>query len=411
MISHINKPILDWSLKSFRENPYPLYKTLRDIAPDLYCEKDNAWYLTGYDEVKAWLTNARLNQGKQLQDQNMLTWEAYKKSCASPLSLKQYAKSYFYNYSFHALALPEHSEIKNVYKRYFDTQAITGLTAFMNEETNRLISVAEKKGTIDLISEYAFPLTIKTLCQILGVSYSNIPHFNQWVECYHKADDLPSSKLAKLKAEMAFMGLAEYLDKLFTKKTRELEGGLIDYLVEGVANQTIEYPQAMGNAMAMIISGYRNAQHALGMGMYYLLSNQEQKQKLVNHPELINQAVEELFRIESPLQCYHAKADSIQIKSSSIRDDQKVFAFIGAANRDPKYFDCPDRLNIERTNKPHLSFSVGYHYCIGKHLARMQMRIAIETLLKRYPNTTISNKTLDSTYVLRGFKHINACLA
>ncbi len=391
----------------FRKNPYPFYHAWRKQSPILYREETDDWLITGYDEVKIWLEKGRRSQGKRLSEQHMKTWCEYKAETDDINQLKKYAKSYFYSYAFNRLALPEHSEIKKNFASFYDKAAVKVLEGFIQDETEKLLNQFSNKQNIDLIKDFVLPLTIKTSFHILGISQALIDRFSQNVNALYATEDLPFLKRYQLNADMAFLDLAEYFDQRLTNPT-QFGDGFIDYLASEFQLGRIDYPFAMGNAMQMIYGSFRNAQDALGMAFYYLLQDNEQKNLLINNPDLMDNAIEELLRIDSHLQCYYLKADSLDIGLNSIRDDQFVYVFLGAANRDPLYFEHPDRLNFQRSRKPHVSFSGGHFFCLGHQLARLEMRVAISNLLDRYPKISLNPQRVSwhETYVIRGLKQL-----
>jgi cytochrome P450 len=172
----------------------------------------------------------------------------------------------------------------------------------------------------------------------------------------------------------------------------------------------LETHEMLATCRLLLVAGHETTVNLIGNGMLALLRHPEQQQLLREHPELLTNAVEELLRYDSPVQMTARIAlAETQLGGHAIQPAQQVITLLGAANRDPRQFEAPDRLDLTRKNAAtHLSFAQGIHYCLGAPLARLEGQIAVSTLMRRLPGLRLANGDLAyrGNITLRGLKRL-----
>ena len=265
---------------------------------------------------------------------------------------------------------------------------------------------------MDVIRDFASPLPVTLITEMLGVPELDRGPFQQWtIDITSFLAGLPHNleEVAKC-AQRSVLELNVYLSDIFTQRRKHPEDDLISALVtvEEEGN-TLSEVELFGMCVFLLVAGHHTTTGMIGNGLLALLSHQDQLKKLVDDPLLIGTAIEELLRYDSPIQFLSRYAtQDFKLGDKQIREGQKVWAMLGAANRDPEQFINPDRVNIRRTKNRHLAFGFGIHFCLGAPLARMEGQIALNTLLRRLPDLRLGAMTPDRTESInRPLKSLN----
>jgi cytochrome P450 len=213
------------------------------------------------------------------------------------------------------------------------------------------------------------------------------------------------------RALMAMMALGSRLRELISdwRARPPTEGGLLWELERARSRGEMSEEEVVGNGALLITTGHVTAENLVGNGVLALLRNPDQWELLRTRPELIDSAVEELLRYDSPVAATPRTAVAdLSIAGETIRAGEQIALLFGAANRDPSIFVDPDRLDISRSPNPHLGFGYGAHYCIGAALARLEARVMIGTLVRRVPAARLQGAPLEweDTLMIRGLKSL-----
>jgi cytochrome P450 PksS len=271
----------------------------------------------------------------------------------------------------------------------------------------QLLDAAEAKGSMDLIADFALPLPLTVIGQILGVPAEDNPKFHRWSKILISGGT-NRNFFVLIPNIMAFM---RYLKKLIKERRAYPKDDLITALVEAKdGSDQLSEDEILAMIILLLIAGHETTVNLIGSGTLALLEHPDQFAKLHDEPALIKTAVEELLRFVCPVEMAterYARED-IEIAGTTIPRGELVMAVIGSANRDENYFENPDMLDITRQNNKHLAFGHGVHFCLGAPLARLEGQIAINTLIQRMPNLRLSiapdQVRWRGTFVLRGLE-------
>lgn len=300
-------------------------------------------------------------------------------------------------YSFQVLAdwlvelnPPAHTRLRKLMQRPFGSANIDALTVQIEHITDALIHKIRAKDEFDLVKDFAFPLPVLVICRMLGIPSDDYGKFlHEPMVPASILDPLPIDRKTMDESNERFYALRDYFLPLFLERRKNPRDDLISMLVhEHVEGDQLSESELLSNVILLFFAGHETTASLISAGMRELFSNPAQLHMLRNDYSLIENAVYEMLRLVSVAQLtiYTAFKD-VEINGALLKESTAAFCWLAAANRDPRVFSNPDQMDITRANaKKHLSFGGGIHYCLGAHLAKVEAMIAIERILKAFPN-------------------------
>ncbi|HEY1818896.1 MAG TPA: cytochrome P450, partial [Trebonia sp.] len=310
---------------------------------------------------------------------------------------------------------PDHTRLRRLVSGAFTPKAIAGLEPFIRDTTDRLLRQANAARGFDLIDALAFPLPITVICHLLGVPAEDRAKFRVWGHGVASSLEPQFGPAGERQSRSSELALDQYLHELVRKRRVDPDGSLLSALVaveeEG---DRLSPGELVSTALLLLVAGFETTVNLIGNGTVALLGggghrDRKQWRRLGEEPSLVPGAVEELLRYDSPVQMTSRTAtEDVEIGGTVIGKGASIIVAIGGANRDPDVFDEPDRVRIDRPNASrHLAFSLGIHHCLGAALARLEGRIAVEELTRRYPALELAGTPARrQLLVLRGFESV-----
>ena len=294
---------------------------------------------------------------------------------------------------------PDHTRLRALVNRAFTPRVIENLRSRIQQIVEQLLDRAQDAGAMDVIADLAYPLPVTVICDMLGVPPGDRDRIRQWSADVARSLDaigLPADPEIVERGRSARHALGDYFRGLIPERRTRPQADLLSLLI---AAEERGDRLSEGELLAMCI--------LLGNGMLALLRHPEQLTRLRSEPALIQSAVEELLRYDSPVQrTARMTTVGVELGGRKIDEGSMVVAAIGAANRDPAHFADPDRLDISRRDNHHIAFGFGIHFCPGAPLARVEGQIAIGALLRRMPGLRLQVLTPEwrESSTLRGLK-------
>ncbi|MEM7798918.1 MAG: cytochrome P450 [Chloroflexota bacterium] len=282
---------------------------------------------------------------------------------------------------------PDHTRLRALVSRSFTARQIQTLAPRIQQIVDGLIDGFEHKQEVELIEAYAFPLPIIVICELLGAPIEDRDKFRVWS---HAFLGIASDQLAYIQSLQEFVS---YIGQMIAERRKSPKDDLISRLVHAEENgQQLSEQELYSMIALLIVAGHETTVNLIGNGMYALLQDRDQLEKLKANPDLVDRAIEEFLRFDGPVEMATTRyaAEDVQIGDTLIRRGSAVVVILGATGRDVTVFDEPAKLDISRESNHHLGFSYGVHYCVGAPLARLEARIAFTTLLKRIPNIRLA---------------------
>lgn len=305
---------------------------------------------------------------------------------------------------------PKHSRIRALFADAFSVHRIKRQAPGIERIANALVDKVIDRGRMDAVSEFAFPLPAIVISEILGLPPEDHAQFMTRIPS-RVLDMAPLTREESERANADVEFITSYFQELCAERRRSPRDDLITALVQGQEQNGLSEEELISNIFLLFAAGHDTTTHFIGNALLALQRNPDQFAKLKSDPGLIPNAVDELVRYDSSVQMTirHALAD-IDISGASIKRGNPVMVLIGAANRDPKVYPDPDRLDVTRSDLRVLSFGAGLHYCLGAELARLECAIALRTLLRRLPNLAIDTENIAwrKTLTLRGLSRLEA---
>ena len=357
----------------FVKDPYSFYDKLRSIYP--ICQgnffKYQGWYITGYEEARAVLKDTRFKNRIPLP-------EASKKY--EPLKSVQNDMMLFKNQ-------PDHKRLRLLVSQVFTPKMIESYRPFIKETANELLDHVQKQKSMDVVSDFAFPLASLVIAEILGIPSEERHQFKEWTAAFIQTIDFTRSRKALTDGSETAIKAIEYFNKLIQVRKENLKDDVISRLIqEEQKGNKLSHDELLATCLLLMIAGHETTVNLISNSVLLLLQHPDQMQKLQEQLQLMEMAVEEFLRYEPPAQITaRVASESIKIGETMIGEGEQVYILLGAANRDPKMFTNAHMLDITRNPNPHLSFGHGPHVCLGSALARIEAQIAIQVLLQRMP--------------------------
>jgi cytochrome P450 len=372
---HITTP--DFADQGFLADPYPTYDRLRELSPVHEVTLPGGmptWYITRYDDAREALADLRLSK--------------------ETIRIGHQNKYPFGDVPMHEHLLqadpPGHTRLRKLVSKAFTPRRVEQMRPRIKQMTGGLLDTLAGRHRVDLIEEFAFPLPFMLICALLGISEG------QQAEFRRLAIDLMSSPPGTTPEQIREQAVAfeQFLRTLIAEKRASPGDDLTSALVavrdadEGRLTET----ELVSMEFLLLLAGYETTVNLIGNGMYALLRHPGQMAALRADPALLEPAIDELLRYESPLANATLRRASEPVCYSGVTIPAGGVVLIGlcAADRDGSRFSRPDELDLNRRDVAHLAFGHGVHYCLGAQLARMQGQIAIGELLRRYSSIELA---------------------
>jgi cytochrome P450 len=368
---------VDWLSQEFLADPYPHYRHLRETQPVFYHEERNRWLITRYEDVVRVLRDDAAFSAEQGMASTMLVTDP-----------------------------PEHTRLRGLVSKAFTPRSVSALAPRIERIVDNLIDGFGDAEEVDVISQFAYPLPITVIAEMLGVEPERQAFFREASEKIAVALGPISDPQTGLRALEGRSQLIEYFEELIPKRRAEPRDDLISALVQ-VEEQgdSLSHGELLAMLLILLVGGHETTVNLIANGLLALVRNSEQFELLATTEGIERGAVEEFLRYDSPVQYSGriARQDTA-IAGVPIQAGQQVRVILAAANRDPDVFDEPDRLDLRRDPNPQIAFGTGIHMCLGAPLARLEAQIAIPAMIRRFPNMGMGDGELHyrAASVLRG---------
>ncbi|MFF9065955.1 cytochrome P450 [Streptomyces sp. NPDC014891] len=351
----------------FTADPYPFYARLREAGPVHEVRMPDGfrfWLVVGHEEGRAALADPRLAKSP------------------SVIGVRPPEEDVI---GVHLLAAdaPDHTRLRRLVTGEFTGRRVENLRPRIERLTADLVDAMEPAGRADLVDAFAYPLPVTVICELLGVPTKDRDTFRRW-----------STELVSPTGEEDFsrsmVDFGAYLDELIEDKraagpSDDLLSGLIASRAED--GDRLSGPELRAMAYLLLIAGHETTVNLIANTVRNLLTHPDQLAALRADPGLLDGAIEESLRYDGPVETstFRFSREPVALGGTEIPAGRHVLVAIGALDRDPARFPAPDRFDVRRDTRGHLAFGHGVHYCLGAPLARLEGRIALRTLLDRFP--------------------------
>ena len=360
-------------------DPDPLLTELRANEPVVRVQLpfgEPIWMLTRYEDVRAMLADPR-----------------FSRTATIGTDVGRMAEFFPIEDSILGMDPPGHTRIRRLVSAIFTARRMQALRGRAQEIVDGLLDAMEQsEQPVDFVQAVALPLPITMICELLGVPFEDRQKFNGWADIFMTSSGHTVEELIDAHGQLTAY-LADMIAKRRVEPTDDILGALVvardedpDAITEGELQSLL---------MAILVAGYETTANQLGKFVLCLLERPDQLQILREHPELMANAVEELMRfipLSAGSQLAYLATEDVDIGGVLIRAGEGVMPSTASANRDESVFDHADRIDVERTDIFQLGFGHGSHYCLGAHLARVELQVALTSLFARFPDLRLADR-------------------
>lgn len=372
---------------ALKANPYPAFSWLRAYAPvhQVMMNGRQVWIVSRYQDVEIVLKDQRFVR----DERNVFSPEEFAKRFPWRLEQGQSGHRFLYQQMLN-LDPPDHTRLRALVNLSFTPRLVEQWRERIQSITDELLDVVQERGEMELIEEFAFPLPMIVITEMLGVPLADRVQFRQWSHEVVEAASLPGG-WSNISGSMD--ALRTYMIELIGQKRRQptddLLGGLIRAEAEG---EKLTEDELIAMVFLLLSAGHETTVNLIGNGVLALLQHPEQMELLKQTPSLLPTAIEELLRYLGPVPAAAQRRarEDVELDGKLIQKGDPVIVLLASANRDERIFEHAEELDITREANRHLAFGKGIHYCLGAPLARLEGQIAIGTLLRRMPNLRLA---------------------
>ncbi len=374
---------IDLVSQAFARDPFPTYARLREAGPVLQTRLP----LLG----KTWVATTYQAASEVLKDDETFVMEAKKvgKTLFSGILrlLPRILRVFSDNMLRHDN--PDHRRLRRLVEQAFSRHSVENQRGRIDVLCGGLLAGLAGRETVDLLEEWARPMPVAVICELLGLPDEDRPKFTRSVKALFRSVSLSGMLLAL----PSMFRLLKYFRRHFEQCRRQPRPGLMTALVQAEQDgDKLSEDELLAMAFLLLIAGFETTVHLLSGGALALLKAPGQKERLLNDWSLLPPAVEELLRFVSPVQMSEPRyvIRDLEFHGQSLRRGDYIVAWLGAANADPARFPDPEKLDLSRSPNPHVSFGTGIHFCLGAQLARVEAQVGLERLFTRYPRLALA---------------------
>jgi len=378
----------------FYLNPYPTYRALREHEP-IKRMPNGSYFLTRYDDLVTAYKNTK-------------AFSSDKKKEFAP----KYGASLLYEHHTTSLVFndpPIHTRVRRLIMGALSPRAIAEMEGDLIRLVDSLLDAIADKGQFDLIGDFAAAIPVEVIGNLLDVPHEEREPLRDWSLAILGALEPVIGEAAFARGNKAiadFLGYLEVLVERRRAKPGNPNQDVLTRLIQGEENgERLTAKELLHNCIFLLNAGHETTTNLIGNGLVALSEHHAEKQRLIEQPELIKTAVEEMLRYESSNQLGNRMTvEEVELSGLTLPPGTSITLCIGAANRDPAQFPDPERFDVGRTPNRHLAFATGAHQCAGMALARLEGAIAISRFLKRFPNHALAGEPVRGGRVrFRGF--------
>ncbi|MGQ4515216.1 cytochrome P450 [Streptomyces sp. DW26H14] len=371
----------------FATDPYPAYAWLREHAPVRWTRLPSgveAWLVTRYADARVALAETRLSKNPvhhaepaHVRGRTGIPGERGADLMTHLLNIDP----------------PDHTRLRGLVSKAFTPRRVAEFAPRVQELSDRLIDGFAAAGSADLIHEFAFPLPIYAICDLLGVPPEDQDDFRDWAGMMIRHGGGPRGGVAR-----AVRKIRAYLAELIHRKRRNLGDDLISGLIRASDHEErLTENEVAAMCFVLLFAGFETTVNLIGNGMYALLRNPGERERLqdalrAGDGSLLVTGIEELLRYDGPVELatWRYATEPLTLGGRAIGTGDPVLVVLAAADRDPERFAAPDTLDLARRDNQHLGYGHGIHYCLGAPLARLEGRTALASLLTRLPDLRLA---------------------
>ena len=364
------------------EEMYERMRWLRENDPIRWSEEDNLWLISRYDDVVYCSKHQDL----------FTSGQGVRPGLAAKIGLIDEEE-------------PRHGELRGLINRGFTPRMVKKLEEIFLKITTQAIDSVAKQGECDFVSSIAVPLPLRLIAAMIGIREEDYDQFGTWSNDMIAAEGRLDDPEVATRATKAYMAYAAYVSEIIEDRRKHPQDDLVSILTGAKDDGLlVHYDEDLSRyaghdekmhlandeliklLVILMVAGNETTRNALSGSMQLLIEHPDVRQRLVEDPSLIRNAVEEMLRVVTPVNSFgRTVLKDTEVRGQKMKAGDRILLLYGSANRDPEIFADPERFDIERRPQ-HVGFGIGSHFCLGANLARMELRVALTQLLGRLPD-------------------------
>ena len=371
-----------------QDNPYPYYDWLRRERPVYYNERHDFWTLSRYQDVVKAVRKP----------------EIFSSALGVGLDKR-------YGMSMIAHDPPDHTRLRKLVVKAFTPRQIASYEPRIQAIIDGLLDDVIAKGAFELVEDLAIPLPVTVIAQILGVDPAYRREFKRWSDDVVNVTAGHATPEAREQLRGSWREFCAYFSDMLEARLHDPQDDVVTILAHAQEEgDTLTVMEFLNFCQLLLVAGNETTTNLIANGILAFNAFPEEAERLRDRPDLASRMVEEVLRYDTPVQVtFRTTMEEVALHGATIPANSKVALLWGSANRDPEAFAEPDRLDITRHPNPHVAFASGIHYCLGSSLARLEMRLAMQILMRRMRYLEIDPegecKRID-TPLLRGMQRL-----
>jgi cytochrome P450 len=399
--------VFDLGNPATNADPFPEFARLRAEDPVHWSPAMKAWIVTRHADVKQVALNNREISADRLTPFFKTNPEFQRGSIESLVR--------YLNHWMVFRDPPDHTRLRRLFNKAFTPTSVANLRPTIEDIVGHLIDGMEAKARrgeeVDYIADFAYPLPASVIMDLLGVPRADLERVKIWsddIALFIGTAQVAGNKY--LRAEAGAKAMSDYFRTLVEARTAEPRDDMISQLVLARDDRdALTTDEIIGTCILLLFAGHETTTNLIGNGFLYSMKHRDQWERLLADATLADSAIEEFLRYDGPSGALaRVAAADLEMGGRTIRQGQRVFAFVNSANRDPEAFDDPDRFDIGRRQNTHMTFGHGIHFCLGAPLARLEAQIAVTRLAERLPKVGLCGGEPEwhDSLILRGVKRL-----
>jgi len=304
---------------------------------------------------------------------------------------------------------PDHGRLRRLVNRGFTPRRIGALEPRIREIANQCLDKAIQGGELELVRGFSIPLPVTVIAELLGVEPDRVDQFKAWSDAFVIGLSGTTGEYTSEDVQKAADEMADYFERVAAERRANPRNDLISVLSQAEEGDSLSTGELLSFVALILIAGNETTTNLIGNGVKALLAHPNQLERVMADPTVIPALVDEVLRYDSPIQALpRSNSNAVELPSGKIPENSTLLVYYGSANRDEEQFPDAECFDIDRPAQEHVAFSHGIHYCLGASLARLEARVAFETLFSRCRSLELAADSIPmvDSAILRGPKSV-----
>jgi cytochrome P450 len=393
--------VLGTTFDPLAEDPYPFYSIARQAAPITFCRDLNAWLVTRYKDIQSILLQPEIFSSRDTLTSPVTFY---------PRTLEELIKGFLPVQIVLNSDGAAHTRFRAPLTKAFAPARMRAIDPFMRQAAHELVDVFIGDGRAEIISQFAYPLALEVVLTLLGVPRQDIALTRKWSHDWLMLMSIQLEEQQQVEYARGTVAFQRYLADLIIERREAPQADLISTLACVPSAEPLTENELVIMLQGLILAGHESTTNMIGTGLLLLLERPERWRMLCEHPEHIPLTVEEILRFDAPIQMFaRTTTHEVTVDGVTLPEDTSLLLLYGSANRDESMFPDADQFQLQRPANHHLAFGHGVHFCVAAALARLEGRVAFETLCERLPDLRlVPGQTLTHipTLLFRGYERL-----